>query len=500
MSEAEQSAAWNNHVCQAAKSFLKCAVAIDDRPFSGGGSVVALNVRQSSEAEPRGGQSKPPIAGPIPSSPKKASVAATGITATSPKATNPQLDDLKTGTGESLDFNKTMPSVDSHDLDLRALTDSFAEQGIICGTLIPDTLRVANDTAERGEPSLLRRAQKMARTADILIIDWFLKKRNSETTLKIIETVLQADKDEGGRTRLICIYTGEDQLREIRDQVRDRLGCGHDLAPNETDDAISLTSRATLIVFVNKKKVGGQYAVAEQGLPVRLIREFASLIDGLLPSFAASSIGAIRRNTHGILNIFCAELDPAYIGNRAISDPSDEVAELIRELLVSEFDNQIGFVNSTENYLSKKAISLWLQTPGRIQSECKVSLEKQEKGQNVEKVEKPIDAKLIERAACDEIASLNKPFEIDGDKYRINEKTTTEIHPGTLRVGRCNKQGRKTICPACVEQTRSLWPRGNRTELAPQFDFGNLACNHEGRQPRILYVHHACLRYDTPVQ
>ena len=86
--------------------------------------------------------------------------------------------------------------------------------------------RSKNETAGRGEDTLVNRAQKMAQTADILIIDWFLKKRNAGTTLKIIETVLQADRAEGGRTRLICIYTGEEQLQEICGQVRDRLGGG----------------------------------------------------------------------------------------------------------------------------------------------------------------------------------------------------------------------------------------------------------------------------------
>ena len=59
MSEAEQSTAWNSHVSQAAKSFLKCAVAIDDRPFGGGKPAVGANVRQSKDAEPLGERSEP---------------------------------------------------------------------------------------------------------------------------------------------------------------------------------------------------------------------------------------------------------------------------------------------------------------------------------------------------------------------------------------------------------------------------------------------------------
>ena len=424
MSEAEQSAAWNSHVSQAAKSFLKCAVAIDDRPFGGGKSAVGANVRQSNEPKPRGGQSEPEVTDPIPRSPKTANVASARTTATSLETTDPQSADSETETDNALEVGKNVPGADTHDLDLRALTDSFAEEGIICGTLIPDNLQVENETAGRGETTLVNRAQKMAQTADILIIDWFLKKRNAGTTLKIIETVLQADRAEGGRTRLICIYTGEDQLQEICGQVRDRLGEGYDLESKETDYIISLTNRFTSIVFLNKKKVGGKYTVTENELPKRLIREFASLINGLLPSFAAGSIGAIRRNTHGILKIFCAELDPAYVGNRAISDPPEDVAQLVRELLVSELDNQIGFAKSTDKYLSENAVCDWLQIPGRVQSECTISKMKKEKNQWVETQEEVIDTELFKQFVRGNIATFIKPFEMKGNtyKYSISEK------------------------------------------------------------------------------
>ena len=419
MSKAEHSAmngnpAWNNHIFQAAKSFLKCAVAIDDRPFGGGKPAGVGKVPQSNEAEPRVDGFEEPVTGPIPRSPKTARLTTTKITTVSRKA----MDKRQEGSEARSDKGS-----DTHDFDLRALTDSFAEQGIICGTLIPDGLEVESDTGGRGEQVLITRAQKMAQTADILILDWFLKKRNCETTLKIIDAVLKADKHEGGRTRLICIYTGENQLQEIRDQVKDRLRTDHDFNPNPNDDVISLLNQSTSIVFINKKKVESPYTVAERDLPKRLIKEFTALIDGLLPSFAASSIGAIRRNTHGLLSIFCAGLDPAYVGNRAISDPSGEMAELVREMLVSEFDNQIGFGGSADKYLSKDAISCWLKTPGRVQNNCAVTLTKQAKGQGSKEAEKRIiDAALIQRAACGDIVTFDKAFVIDGDNYKINEK------------------------------------------------------------------------------
>ena len=409
MSESQRSAvdpdqAWKNHVFSAAKSFLKCAVAIDDRPVSSpGGMNTTVEASHTKDAETHGGQEDSGIRGPIPTTPKTAVV----------KRGGSQSEDAETENDRQL--NKG-----THKLDLRMLTDSFADQDIVCGVLIPDGV-------QEDENSFIDRARKMAQSADILIIDWFLKKRDFNTTLKIIEAVLREDKREGGRTRLICIYTGEDQLKDIRGVVRDKIEGGHSFKPNQNDDSVKLKNESTSIVFINKKningsnKLNGSFSASEQELPNRLIHEFASLIDGLLPSFAASSVGAIRRNTHGILDTFRAEIDAAYVGNRAITDPSEGVAELVRELLVSELDNQIGFARSADHYLSKKAISLWLGTPNRVRIDCELALTKPGNGQSPNE-RKVIDANLIRRAACGDIVSLEKPFVIDGQKFKINKK------------------------------------------------------------------------------
>ena len=419
MSESEQPETdpvrnWNHHVCQAAKSFLKCAVAIDDRPFGDSNNYGATGGGiQSKDVDANGGRQEAEAAGPVPKSPKTAIA----------KRAVPQPAETKTDDVAATD---TELNAGTHKLNLRLLADSFAQEGIICGTLIPDSSDV-------DEQSLIERAKKMAQTADILIIDWFLKSHDCEITLKIVKSVLEADKDEGGRTRLICIYTGEDQLESIRELVEDRFKQEHSFEPSRSADDIKLTDGSTSIVFIKKvssrNKLDCRYTASEKELPKRLIDEFASLIDGLLPSFAASSIGAIRRNTHGILNIFRAELDAAYVGNRAISDPSEAVAELVRELLVSELDNQIGFAGSADRFLSKEAISLWIGTPHRVRSGCVLKLKEQRNGQSpsVQK-KRTIDAKLIRLAACGDIESFDKTFGIGGTKFnKISEKQRLEF-------------------------------------------------------------------------
>ena len=408
MSESQRSAvdpdqAWKNHVFSAAKSFLKCAVVIDDRPFdSTGGTNIPAGVRLTKDQETREGRYYPRIDGPLPTTAKTAIGKTSG---SEPQDTQTESDP---GRNEG-----------SHKLDLKVLTDSFAEEDIICGTLIPDIVRDL-------EGHLVTRARNMAQTADILIIDWYLKSRDPEPTLKIIESVLRADKKEWGRTRLICIYTGEHQLESIRDQVEDRFKEEYYLKPNQNYFTVNLRNASTSIVFINKKningrnKLNGSHSASEEELPRRLINEFTHLIDGLLPSFAASSVGAIRRNTHGILDIFRAELDAAYVGNRAISDPSEGVAELVRELLVSELDNQIGYAATADRYLSNEAILRWLGTPGRVRKDCKVTLTPNDQRPGVIR---EIDAELIRQGACGDIKSFDEPFEIFNDKFKeIKEK------------------------------------------------------------------------------
>ena len=402
---------WNNHVFQAAKSFLKCAVVIDDRPFRATKPPVTGHVSTSSRSGTTKSDSPIQVDGPIPSSAKTAT--AKSAMSTQPAAQATSADDATAQSGQSSE---------THDLDLRALTDSFAEHGIVCGTLIPDNLKVEGATAEYGENILVQRAQNMAQTADILIVDWYLKKQNHDTTIKIIDAILGADEREGGRARLICIYTGEDDLDTIRRIAKDRLATLHKLTPSNTEASIKLTKQSTSIVFLNKKTVEGKYALSERDLPLRLIREFSSLIDGLLPSFAASSIGAIRRNTHAILNIFGSELDPAYVANRAICDPSEKMAEMVRDLLVSEFDNQIGFAKSADKYLAGKAVSLWLDGADRLQQRFKIILAKLIPGKPSKEVKQLLDLELIRRACCGEITTFDKPFDMDGEKYRLNER------------------------------------------------------------------------------
>ena len=408
--------AWEEHVAEAARQFLNSAVVIDDRAFKGKGTdkdlaVLEQDTSSTMPAERGGGPHGPlPHEGPLP----KATLPGRAIG-------NQSVDAESTIAQVSLSHSSDGSS--AQDLDLSALTDSFAEVGIICGIVDPGTIGERFGTRSGSvckEELLVNRACKMAEAADILIIDWFLKPRSSELTLEVLRQVLQSDRRHGGRTRLICVYTGEHGLVEIRDQVRDRLSdvCAFSAAAER--DEIRLVASSLSIVFVNKKGVDTEHSITESELPNRLVAEFAKVINGILPSFAATAIGSLRHRAHSILETFNSSMDAAYVSSRAISDPSEEVSQLVRELLVSEFDSQIGFSQAADRCLSTDAITMWLLAPGRMKSSGSIQLTSREDSQQ-KTIKGGCVAEFVRSAACGEIASLEKPFELAGSLYTMSE-------------------------------------------------------------------------------
>lgn len=95
---------------------------------------------------------------------------------------------------------------DGHPLDIRLVSDAFAEKGIACAFVLPDD----KDVAEGAEGRIKGRILNAARFADLVVIDWHLRGSNPTLTLEILKEIAKGDVAERGRMRLICIYTGQD--------------------------------------------------------------------------------------------------------------------------------------------------------------------------------------------------------------------------------------------------------------------------------------------------
>ncbi|MBF0627164.1 MAG: hypothetical protein HQL91_02985 [Magnetococcales bacterium] len=297
--------AWQKHIERAAKAFLRTAVVIDDEiNWSYSSNRISPSTVELPVDDGMGQESTPRSS---------------------------------QHTEEKSDENPDITDSKSLALDLKALCKAFAEQGIVCGPI----------AVESGEQDkIIQSSYKLSKHADIIILDWLLASDDPTIALSIIEKLLG---DAETATRTICIYTRE-EISLIEGKLREKFQTGNgDILINKN-----------LIKPISKKDTPAEK------LPEQLIRDFTLHIDGLLPSFGAAAIAGIRQNAHHVLSTFSKELDGAYVANRLISNPPEDVGEMMLSVLLAEFETMVNMQNTINEYLSCSAIELWLQKEDRI--------------------------------------------------------------------------------------------------------------------------------------
>lgn len=240
-----------------------------------------------------------------------------------------------------------VPEEETHFLDVRTVSDAFAEAGLACAFVLPE---LDNDDLAK----VTQRSLAAASTSDIVVLDWYLQGKSSVLTQQILRKIAEADSSANGRLRLICIYTGQSDVESVLYEAAAALKEGGIETTLSAKIPNCMTSQSCLLMVLNKHKTQARV------LPETIVDAFVALSDGLVPSFALAAVGAIRNNIHHMLTRFDANLDPAYIGNRLITDPPEDVAELMRDLLISECDNSLAFDSVTEDFLSATAIRKWI--------------------------------------------------------------------------------------------------------------------------------------------
>ncbi len=242
----------------------------------------------------------------------------------------------------------------SHYLNAKQLTDAFLAQSVICGLYKP----------EPGENMVLL-SSNAAMHADLVIIDWFLEGRSSATAKEIIRNILKADRAENGRLRLLAVYTMEPGLASIAGELFDAIEQDPALKGRLAlaENSQTLASSDTRICFFNKPNTidtKNAEIVAEGDLPERLLREFAALTEGVMATFAVSSIAAIRRTAHHLVASFRKELDGAYVAHRsALPDPED-AKEFATDLIAAELRNVISVNEVAESTMNVEILEHWI--------------------------------------------------------------------------------------------------------------------------------------------
>ena len=238
----------------------------------------------------------------------------------------------------------------SHALDAGTLIGSFSALGVICGVVSPTDA-----------------ALETMRQADIVILDWRLKRGEPEFALDLLRGLLTGETDRNS-LRLVAIYTGEARLEDIRAAVFGELKeQGLEPAENETEPEISF--RHGRVVLCAKSDVNlapplKERSVSEEHFPDRLVDDFASMTTGLLPGIALTSLTAVREGAHKVLDRFSAELDPAFLAHKAcLPEPEDaerQIVNHVAEELRGLMDNAVA----EESPAGADAVEGWIRRRG----------------------------------------------------------------------------------------------------------------------------------------
>lgn len=236
-------------------------------------------------------------------------------------------------------------------VDAKAITDAFLELSVICGIFRPGP-----------DDDATTMSVGAASHADILIVDWFLEGGSPERAKNLIRRLLKDDAKRRDRLRLIVIYTSNPGRALMAQELLGFLEGDDDTAGRFQLDGTRLRGHATSVVFLNKEGTtgGDAEALSEAALPDRVLSEFVTLIDGLLPTFAVAALAVIREAAPHVLSLFNRNLDGAFVGHRAVLEDPDDANVFLTDLVSDELRNVIDVNEVASKYLGPEAVSAWL--------------------------------------------------------------------------------------------------------------------------------------------
>ncbi len=315
--------AWRKHCLGAVRRFVMNAVVIDNQPRLDTRDAADTTVPQTAVATEDGMELN---------------------------GTDTDIDDIRVTTnGDPTSANDEVhPRL--QDLDIRGISDAFAQEEISCAFVLPDE---TND-----DDAIVKRSLVAAIPSDMLVLDWYLRDKDPGPSQRILRAIAENDVAERGRMRLICIYTGQPLTAEILRLAKRCLEEGG-LSFGQCDGVCSAHGTYHCLMVLNKQEIG-----TEQ-LPAKLLEGMTKLANGLLPAFSMAAVAAVRRNMHHIIARFASGLDAAFVANMLITDPPTEVAELMRELFVSECDTALGLEGVLDNYLGRSQVNCWFDQLGQ---------------------------------------------------------------------------------------------------------------------------------------
>jgi hypothetical protein len=203
-------------------------------------------------------------------------------------------------------------------LDAEVLVEGFAARGLVCGVMRPDP----------PDDKHMEIVMPAAARADLVILDWHLKDEGDHALLILAELTQKPGM------RLVAVYTFDDDLDDVADKIKKRLGGQRDEPYRIVagDLVVEVYAKAGALVLGD-----AEARIREEAdLVPQVIKDFGRMTRGIVPSAAVAVIGAIRIATPKVLALLSAELDAGYLGHRILLPDPDESTDQLLDLIGAE--------------------------------------------------------------------------------------------------------------------------------------------------------------------
>ena len=236
------------------------------------------------------------------------------------------IDQSDTPPSEPVSGLEEPPEEDETPVRPSGLVSAFLAEGVVCSVVEP--------SAESSD--IVGMAQRGARIADLLILDWLLF-GNASATVDAIRGISEQNKS---RLRAIVVFTGAHSLSDVAGRLVEDVGF-------EGDDFVLRRGNTVVLVFgkPGPPLTGGedrrQPSSDYRDLP-RMIRDDLEMVfKGLMPEFAFRGINTLRESAPRILATFNSDLDAAALVHRALlPEPADAGPQFVR-LLASDLEQAL---------------------------------------------------------------------------------------------------------------------------------------------------------------
>ena len=215
------------------------------------------------------------------------------------------------------------PEEDETPVRPSSLVSAFLKEDVVCSVVEP--------SAESSD--VVGMAQRGARIADLLILDWLLF-GNASATVDAIREITELNQSRLG---VIVVFTGAHSLRDVVARIVEEAGF------EESHDFVLRRGNTVVLVFgkPGPPLTGGEdrrQPSTYRDLPGMIRDDLEMVFKGLMPEFGFRGINTLRESTPRILATFNSDLDGAALVHRALlPEPADAGPQFVK-LLASDFE------------------------------------------------------------------------------------------------------------------------------------------------------------------